>query len=94
MVAQVSTNFGLGNWLASLHFGFLPQLPMAQFNMGSGEDGVFGPATAVLKPDWVKLGYYGIFFGFGAICFPLKGFHQKLAVFGPYTSSLQQLRLY
>ena len=52
--------------------------------MGSGEDGVFGPATAVfLKPDWIKLGYYGIFFGFGALCFLHKDFHEKVGRFWP-----------
>ena len=80
-------NFGLGNWLAESPFRLLVLIPItyvAQFNMGSGEDGVFGPATAVfLKPDWVKLGYYSIFFGYGAICFPFKFFHQKVGRFWP-----------
>ena len=78
-------NFGFGNWLAESPLRLLALIPVtyvAQFYMGSGEDGVFGPATAVfLKPDWVKLGYYGIFFGFGALCFLHKDFHRKVGHF-------------
>jgi peptidoglycan/LPS O-acetylase OafA/YrhL len=62
----------------------IPLTYWAQLNMGSGEDGVFGPSTAVfLKPDWIKLGYYAIFFGYGAMCFPHKGFHEKVGRFWP-----------
>ena len=75
-------NFGFGNWLAESPLRLLVLIPVTyitQFYMGSGEDGVFGPATAVfLKPDWIKLGYYGIFFGFGALCFLHKDFHEKV----------------
>ncbi|HBJ60206.1 MAG TPA: hypothetical protein DDY76_00550, partial [Opitutae bacterium] len=74
-------------WLAESPLRLLWLVPLtfwAQFHMGSGEDGVFGPATAVfLKPDWVKLGYYAIFFGYGALCFPHEGFHKKVGRFWP-----------
>lgn len=80
-------NVGFLKWLAESPLRLLWLVPLtfwAQFNMGSGEDGVFGPATAVfLKPDWIKLGYYAIFFGYGAICFPHKGFHEKVGRFWP-----------
>ncbi|MBP51567.1 MAG: hypothetical protein CMI27_00300 [Opitutae bacterium] len=75
-------NLGFSKWLAESPLRLLWLVPLtfwAQFNMGSGEDGVFGPATAVfLKPDWIKLGYYAIFFGYGSLCFPYKGFHEKV----------------
>ena len=80
-------NFGFAKWLAVSPLRLLALIPityMTQFYMGSGEDGVFGPATAVfLKPDWVKLAYYSIFFGYGAICFPFTDFHQKVGRFWP-----------
>ena len=80
-------NIGFVKWLAESPLRLLWLVPLtfwAQFNMGSGEDGVFGPATAVfLKPDWIKLGYYAIFFGYGAICFPYRGFHEKVGRFWP-----------
>jgi len=80
-------NFGFGNWLAESSLRLLVLIPVTyitQFYMGSGEDGVFGPATAVfLKPDWIKLSYYGIFFGFGALCFLHKDFHQKVGRLWP-----------
>ena len=80
-------NLGFGQWLAKSTLRLLALIPVtyiAQFYMGSGEDGVFGPATAVfLKPDWIKLGYYGIFFGFGALCFLHKEFHRKVGHFWP-----------
>ena len=80
-------NFGFGNWLAESSLRLLVLIPVtyiAQFYMGSGEDGVIGPATAVfLKPDWIKLSYYGIFFGFGALCFLHKDFHEKVGRFWP-----------
>ena len=78
---------GFVKWLAESPLRLLWLVPLtywAQLNMGSGEDGVFGPSTAVfLKPDWIKLGYYAIFFGYGAICFPHKGFHEKVGRFWP-----------
>jgi hypothetical protein len=44
----------------------VPITYVAQFYMK--ED--FGPSTHVwLTPDWTKLGYYGIFFSYGVICF-------------------------
>ena len=80
-------NLGFGQWLAKSTLRLLALIPVtyiAQFYMGSGEDGVFGPATAVfLNPDWIKLGYYGIFFGFGALCFLHKEFHRKVGHFWP-----------
>lgn len=79
--------FGSVRWPAESPLRLLWLVPLtywAQLNMGSGEDGVFGPSTAVfLKPDWIKLGYYAIFFGYGAICFPHKGFHEKVGRFWP-----------
>lgn len=52
----------------------------AQFYMK--ED--FGPSTAVwLNPDWLKLGYYGIFFGYGALCFGNDTFNQKIGKYWP-----------
>ena len=79
--------FGFGRWLAESPLRLLWLVPLtywAQLNMGSGEDGVFGPSTSVfLKPDWIKLGYYAIFFGYGAVCFPFKGFHEKVGRFWP-----------
>ena len=75
-------HLGFAKWLAESPLRLLWLVPLtfwAQFHMGSGEDGVFGPATTVfLKPDWIKLGYYGIFFGYGALCFPFEGFHKKV----------------
>ena len=86
-IFKFTPNFGFGNWLAESSLRLLVLIPVtyiAQFYMGSGEDGVFGPATAVfLKPNWIKLGYYGIFFGFGALCFLHKDFHQKVGRFWP-----------
>ena len=77
--------FSLARWLAESPLRLLWLIPLtywAQLNMGSGEDGVFGPSTSVfLKPDWIKLGYYAIFFGYGAICFSHKGFHEKVGRF-------------
>ena len=79
--------FKLAKWLAESPLRLMWLIPLtywAQLNMGSGEDGVFGPSTAVfLKPDWIKLGYYAIFFGYGAMCFPHKGFHEKIGRFWP-----------
>ena len=78
---------GFARWLAESPLRLLWLAPLtywAQLKMGSGEDGVFGPSTSVfLKPDWIKLGYYAIFFGYGAICFPHKGFHEKVGRFWP-----------
>lgn len=80
-------HFGLVRWLAESPLRLLWLVPLtywAQLNMGSGEDGIFGPATAVfLKPDWIKLGYYAIFFGYGALCFPHQGFHEKVGRLWP-----------
>ncbi len=61
----------------------VPLTYWAQYSMGGGgEDGLFGPTTAVwLEPDWIKLSYYGIFFGYGALCFRHKGFHEKVGRF-------------
>jgi peptidoglycan/LPS O-acetylase OafA/YrhL len=85
-------NFGFSKWLAESPLRLLCLIPityLAQFYMGSGEDGVFGPATAVfLKPDWAKLAYYSIFFGHGAICFTWKGFHEKVGRLWPVYLSL------
>tara|TARA_B100000963_G_scaffold331631_1_gene322535 strand:+ start:82 stop:1515 length:1434 start_codon:yes stop_codon:yes gene_type:complete len=76
---------GFARWLAESPLRLLWLVPLtywAQLNMGNGEDGIFGPSTAVfLKPDWIKLGYYAIFFGYGAICFPHKGFYEKVGRF-------------
>ena len=80
-------NLAFAKWLAESPLRLLWLVPLtfwAQFHMGSGEDGVFGPATAVfLKPDWAKLGYYAIFFGYGALCFQHGGFHKKVGCFWP-----------
>ena len=80
-------DLAFARWLAESPLRLLWLVPLtfwAQFHMGSGEDGVFGPATAVfLKPDWVKLGYYAIFFGYGALCFPHEGFHKKVGRLWP-----------
>ena len=44
----------------------------------------FGPSTDVwLAPNWTKLGYYGIFFGYGALCFGNKVFTKKFGKFWP-----------
>ena len=44
----------------------------------------FGPSTSVnLTPNLISLGYYGLFFGYGAICFANKGFHQKVGRLWP-----------
>ena len=79
---------GLPKWLAQSPLRLLWLVPLtywAQYSMGGGgEDGLFGPSTAVwLEPDWIKLSYYGIFFGYGAICFQHKGFHEKVGRFWP-----------
>ena len=64
-------NLGLNKWLAESPLQLLWLIPItyfAQLYMGNGDDGVFGPSTAVfLQPDWIKLGYYAVFFGYGAI---------------------------
>tara|TARA_B100000674_G_scaffold18984_3_gene13439 strand:+ start:20155 stop:21909 length:1755 start_codon:yes stop_codon:yes gene_type:complete len=78
----------LAKWLAESPLRLLWLVPltyMAQYSMGGGgEDGLFGPSTTVwLEPDWIKLSYYGIFFGYGALCFPHKGFHEKAGRFWP-----------
>ena len=68
----------LAKWLAESPLRLLWLVPLtycAQYFMKEE----FGPATSVwLEPDWIKLGYYGIFFGYGALCFQHKGFHQKV----------------
>ena len=79
---------GLPKWLAQSPLRLLWLVPLtywAQYSMGGGgEDGLFGPSTAVwLDPDWIKLSYYGIFFGYGALCFLHKGFHEKVGRFWP-----------
>ena len=69
---------GLAKWLAESPFRLLWLLPLtfwAQYFMGDE----FGPSTSVnLIPHLISLGYYGLFFGYGAICFANKGFHQKV----------------
>ena len=86
-VLKFLPDIGLAKWLAESPLRLLWLVPLTfwvQFHMGSGDDGVFGPATAVfLKPDWIKLGYYAIFFGYGAICFPYNGFHEKVGRLWP-----------
>jgi peptidoglycan/LPS O-acetylase OafA/YrhL len=88
-------DIGLAKWLAESPLRLLWLVPLtylAQFYMGSGEDGVFGPATAVfLKPDWIKLGYYAVFFGYGAICFSHKGFHEKVGRLWPVYFALAMI---
>ena len=88
-------DIGLAKWLAESPLRLLWLVPLtylAQFYMGSGEDGVFGPATAVfLKPNWIKLGYYAVFFGYGAICFPHKGFHEKVGRLWPVYFALAMI---
>ena len=79
---------GLAKWLAEFPLRLLWLVPLtywAQYSMGGGgEDGLFGPTTSVwLEPDWIKLGYYAIFFGYGAICFGHVGFHRKVGRFWP-----------
>ena len=78
----------LAKWLAESPLRLLWLVPLtywAQYSMGGGgEDGLFGPTTSVwLEPDWIKLSYYGIFFGYGALCFRHKGFHEKVGRFWP-----------
>ena len=80
---------GLPKWLAESPLRLLWLVPLtywAQYSMGGGgEDGLFGPSTAVwLEPDLIKLGYYGIFFGYGALCFLHKGFHEKVGRHWPF----------
>lgn len=77
---------GFARWLAESPIRLLWLVPLtywAQYYMrGDGQDGWFGPSTAVLlEPDWIKLGYYAIFFGYGAICFGHTGFHEKVGRF-------------
>lgn len=79
---------GFARWLAESPIRLLWLVPLtywAQYYMrGVGQDGWFGPSTAVLlEPDWIKLGYYAIFFGYGAICFGHAGFHEKVGRFWP-----------
>jgi len=85
-------DLGINKWLAESPLRLLWLIPLtylAQLNMGNGDDGVFGPSTAVfLQPDWIKLGYYAVFFGYGAICFPFKDFHQKVGRFWPVCFAL------
>ena len=74
---------GVIYWLAKSRFRLLWLIPItywAQFSMGAN----FGPDTTVtLEPDWVKLGYYAIFFGYGAICFGNSDFINKVGQFWP-----------
>ena len=67
----------LARWIMSSRYPLIWLVPItcvAQFYMK--ED--FGPSTHVwLTPDWTKLGYYGIFFGYGVICFENHVFTQK-----------------
>ena len=50
--------------------------------MGSGEDGVFGPATAVfLKPDWSSSVTMGFSLIWGTLL-STKDFHRKVGRFG------------
>jgi len=79
---------GLARWLAEFPLRLLWLVPLtywAQYSMGGGgEDGLFGPTTSVwLEPDWIKLGYYSIFFGYGALCFLHKNFHENVGKFWP-----------
>lgn len=79
---------GMAKWLAVSPMRLLWLTPLtflAQYNMGEGgEDGTFGPVTAVfLEPNWIKLSYYGLFFGYGAVCFPHREFHDKIGRFWP-----------
>jgi peptidoglycan/LPS O-acetylase OafA/YrhL len=67
----------LACWIMSSRyplFFLVPITYVAQFYMK--ED--FGPSTHVwLAQDWTKLGYYGIFFGYGVICFQNHVFTQR-----------------
>ena len=71
------------SWLAESRLRLLWLIPLtywAQFSMSAN----FGPDTTVtLEPDWIKLGYYAIFFGYGAICFGHSGFIQKVGRLWP-----------
>ena len=78
----------LAKWLAESPLRLLWLVPLtywAQYSMrGVEQDGWFGPSTVVwLEPDWIKLGYYAIFFGYGALCFGHSGFHEKVGRFWP-----------
>ena len=70
-------------WLVSSPIRMICLVPItywAQFYMK--ED--FGPSTDVwLTPNWTKLGYYGIFFGYGALSFGSKVFIEKFGKFWP-----------
>lgn len=74
---------GLLTWLAESPLRLLWLIPVtwwAQYCMSEN----FGPDTTVtLEPDWIKLGYYAIFFGYGAICFGHSGFIQKIGRLWP-----------
>jgi len=65
-------------WLAESPLRLVWLIPLtywAQFNMAEqfGAD-----TTVVLDPNWIKLGYFAIFFGYGAICFGHSGFIEKI----------------
>ena len=74
---------GLLTWLAESPLRLLWLIPLtwwAQYCMSEN----FGPDTTVtLEPNWIKLGYYAIFFGYGAICFGHSGFIQKVGRLWP-----------
>ena len=82
-VLSVARLAGLARCLAESPIRLLWLLPLtfsAQYFM---ED-EFGPSTSVnLTPDLIALGYYGLFFGYGAICFPNEGFHKKIGRLWP-----------
>ena len=65
------------SWLAESPLRLLWLIPLTwwvQYCMREN----FGPDTTVtLEPDWIKLGYFAIFFGYGAICFGHSGFIEK-----------------
>ena len=45
----------------------------------------FGPDTSVeLKPNFIKLSYYFIFFAYGAACYGRAGFTEKAGRYWPF----------
>jgi len=70
---------GLLSWLAESPIRILWLIPLTWWAQFSMDQNFIGADTSVtLEQNWIKLGYYGIFFGYGAICFGHSRFIEKV----------------
>ncbi|MCH2115673.1 MAG: acyltransferase family protein [Pirellulales bacterium] len=83
--ACLADTFGwnrLPAWVISSSFCWLWLVPLTfvpQYFMNG-----FGADTSIfLTPNWTKLAYYGIFFGFGAMCFSCRDFEKNVGRYWP-----------